>query len=455
MAQQPQGRPRNMLPLAIIYLITTFIFFQFIWKPQATPDQAKPLLEQARTLEAEGRADNPGVSQADRIKKLDQAQQKYEQFYQANKNTPEGWEARFKSINVFDYLATKLQTGDNHWFDQAEQRLKDMEKSLHGKTGTVTLEISGETVQRTGDLGRVATERLDMIRAARDVRNRSHWDYQAMNAVVQLFGGRSNPALSYFLALLLIVMVLKTVAWPFQKQQYKYMKDMARVQPLVKEMQEKMKGRPQEEVSRRMMEIYKENNVSLAGGCLPILVQMVTLYPVYFMVRAYEYQFTNAKFLWIGSPASLKSPWLADNLAQFDVPLFVIYLVSMAGYSLLQPRPTDPQQAQTQKIMMIMMPVMFGVMMWMYQWSSAFVLYWLILNAISSFQSWLLLKQYGLNTPGAGASGSSSGGGGTPVPVSAPAGPVKPMEGVRGKKDPNKRRPATTVPARMRPRGGR
>jgi hypothetical protein len=160
-----------------------------------------------------------------------------------------------------------------------------------------------------------------------------------------------------------------------------------------------------------------------------MLVMMVVLFPVFWMVRDYEYQFTNATFLWVGSELSQNYWWLAKNLAQFDVPLFAIYLLSTVFYSLLQPKPADPQQAQQQKIMLFMMPLMFGWFMWIGKWSSAFMLYWLVLNIVSMIQSWILMKQFGLVTGHGGASGG--GGGGTETVPPSP--PLQPMKGVEGK----------------------
>jgi membrane protein insertase Oxa1/YidC/SpoIIIJ len=77
------------------------------------------------------------------------------------------------------------------------------------------------------------------------------------------------------------------------------------------------------------------------------------------------------------------------------VPFFVIYILSTVVYSLMQPKPADPQQAQQQRMMMWMMPIMFGWMMWSGKWSSAFMFYWLVLNLVSMYQSWLLKKRYG------------------------------------------------------------
>src|SRR5438132_3121310 len=117
------------------------------------------------------------------------------------------------------------------------------------------------------------------------------------------------------------------------------------------------------------------------------------------MIRMYEYQFRHGYFLWIGSALAQKYPqWLATSLAVPDVPLLLLYLVSMFLTSKLQPPAADPQQAQQQKMMAYFMPVMFGFMTWRYAWPSAFTFYWLILNVISTWQQWHILRVVGAPT---------------------------------------------------------
>ncbi|MGV3719892.1 MAG: YidC/Oxa1 family membrane protein insertase [Actinomycetota bacterium] len=444
MQAQSPNRFARMIPILVIYMAATFLMMNF-FGPKPAPEGAEALsvLEQAQKLDADGRKADPNVALADRVKMLEKAAAKYEEAAKANKDKPEGFQARFSQVNVYDYLAQlEGKKSGTHWYDQAEPKLKDMASALHGKTGEVKVEVQGKVETRQGDLGKLADDRLNEIRAERDVVNRSKWTYRILDVLVKLTG--SNPAFSYAFALALVVVVLKVLTFPFQKKQYEYQKDMMRVQPLLKEMQEQMKGRPPEEAQRRQMQILKENNVNIAGGCLPMLVMMFVLFPVFWMVRDFEYQFTNATFLWIGSDFSKTVGWMGDNLAQFDVPLFLIYLLSTLAYSWMQPKPTDPQQAQQQKMMMYMMPVMFGVMMFMYRWSSAFMFYWLVLNLVSMYQSWVLGKQFGLH----------GGGGGGGAVVGEPAKPLETMKGMSPK--PSKRRRSRNgaggAPGRIRPK---
>src|SRR5438094_8081735 len=103
------------------------------------------------------------------------------------------------------------------------------------------------------------------------------------------------------------------------------MQDMQQFAPLIKEAQEKLKGRPAQEIQQRTMAIYRENGVNMAGGCLPAVVQMAALFPLYYAIRYYEYQFRNGTFLWIGSALSRQYPqYFGTSLAAFDLPLFVL-----------------------------------------------------------------------------------------------------------------------------------
>ena len=394
---QPQQKPdrRSFIIQFLILYIPIVLLMQFFWTknaPAPPEGAAGTLLEIARKQEEAGRKSDPNVPHADRVKSLHEAIRTYERHAQQNPKSPEGIQSEFQIVNLHDFLARLEPKSGTHWLDQSEARLKQLEKKFHGQQGKVSIERKGRVTEEEGDLSAIATRRLNDLRADRSAMNRSKWTYRSLDALVALTG--RQPEFSYALALLIIVVIFKGLTHPLQKRQHRYMQDMARVQPLLKAAQEKYKDKPQE-LNKRVFEIYKENNVNLAGGCLPMLVLMFGLFPVFWMIRDYEYQFTNGFFLWIGTPFSREVWWLGDNLAQFDLPLFVGYLASLVLYSLLQPRSPDPQAAQQQKMMLWMMPIISGWFMWAYQWSSAFMLYWFILNIVGMKQSWLLNKQFG------------------------------------------------------------
>ncbi|MDO8682337.1 MAG: YidC/Oxa1 family membrane protein insertase [Armatimonadota bacterium] len=192
---------------------------------------------------------------------------------------------------------------------------------------------------------------------------------------------------SYAFALLMITLIIKALTWKLSAIQYKGMRDMQRVQPLVKEIQGKYKGKPQE-VNAKVMETYKKEGVNPLMGCLPMLVQFPILIFVYKAILQYEYQFQNGVFLWIGSGLHHKFSFIGANLAQPDIPLVILYTISMFITQRLTV--VDATQAEQQKIMSIMMPLMFAFFFW--KFASAFLLYWLMLNIVMTAHQYYVMK---------------------------------------------------------------
>ncbi len=221
-----------------------------------------------------------------------------------------------------------------------------------------------------------------------DKQNSNEPLYKFLDSLVALTGRKSY---SYWVAVLLITFLVKVITWPMQHMQLKAMKQMQAVQPLIKELQKKYKDN-QQELTKKVMELYKEHKVNPFASCLPLLIQMPILYFLYKTIQLYQFQFNNGTFLWIGSSLSKLTPLIASSLAERDIPLVVIYTVSM--YVTQKLTPVDPTQADQQKMMSIMMPLMFGYLFGvLYEFPSAFMLYWLVFNIIQIVQQYYALRK--------------------------------------------------------------
>lgn len=218
-----------------------------------------------------------------------------------------------------------------------------------------------------------------------DTRNMQLLSYKIIQGFVNLTG--AIPILSYWFALLLIAVFVKLVTLPLMLKTYKSQREMAKMQPILKEIQTKHKD-DRVVMNQKVMEAYKEHGVNPLAGCLPMFVQLPFLWWVYTAIRYFEFHFSNGQFLWITPSLAGRFPGIvAGNLGQFDLILTIIY----AGSNFLTMRLTpasDPQQAQTQKQMSVMMTFMMFYMFLIYKWSSAFTLYWLMTNLISAWQSY-------------------------------------------------------------------
>jgi YidC/Oxa1 family membrane protein insertase len=202
---------------------------------------------------------------------------------------------------------------------------------------------------------------------------------------------------SYGLTMILLALVVRVALWPLANQQFKSMAEMQKVQPLVKALQAKLKGNPQE-LQAQTMALYKEHGVNPLAGCFPMLIQLPILLGLFWAINSQLDKFSHEGFLWIGTPLSAHFPDIfATSLATLDLPLFVLYVISMyISVRYGSPPSTDPQQAQTQKIMAIVSPVMIAYFGWKYRWASALLIYWLALNVFTMSQQMWMYRKYGL-----------------------------------------------------------
>ena len=120
---------------------------------------------------------------------------------------------------------------------------------------------------------------------------------------------------------------------------------MSKIQPLIKELQQKYKGDSQE-LNKKTMELYKEHGVNPFGGCLPMLVQLPILWILFRVLNSYNFGDTKFLGLW--------------NLSKPD-PYYVLPVL-IAILSFLQQKIMSPEgdQASQNKAMLILMPLFIG-----------------------------------------------------------------------------------------------
>ncbi len=136
-----------------------------------------------------------------------------------------------------------------------------------------------------------------------------------------------------------------------------------------------------------------------------MLVQYPFIISVYYAVVTDPYRplYQNQKWMWIGAPFTQhlpnlpvwNAPLLAASLGLPDLVLLLIYMASMYFIARYGTMPsTDPQQAQTQKLMAWISPLMFAYIGFRYKWPSAMILYWFSYNLFTMGQQFYLLKKY-------------------------------------------------------------
>jgi YidC/Oxa1 family membrane protein insertase len=202
-------------------------------------------------------------------------------------------------------------------------------------------------------------------------------------------------------SLVVLAVLFRVVFWPLNAQQFKSMMAMQKVAPKIKALQAKYKN-DQQKLQQETMALYKSEGVNPLAGCFPLLIQYPFIISVLYMVLQQKPLYATQTFLWIGSGISLNAPKIfghvplfAPNLATADAVLLVLYGISMYVSMRFGTMPaTDPAQAQTQKMMSLMSPVLLFVFGFQYAWPSALVLYWLTSNILQMAQQLFMLRRF-------------------------------------------------------------
>lgn len=184
---------------------------------------------------------------------------------------------------------------------------------------------------------------------------------------------------NYGLSIILLTLIINLVLFPLTRQSFMSMKRMQLVQPHMNKLRDQHKKNP-ERLNKETMELYKKHKVNPFGGCLPMLLQMPVFIALY-VALSKAVILVNSKFLWIQDLSSPDTVTLPFSLPLLGQHIHILPLL-MAGAMFFQQKfggmkmeGQDPAMESQQKMMGIMMPVIFGFIF--YSMPSALVLYWL------------------------------------------------------------------------------
>jgi YidC/Oxa1 family membrane protein insertase len=234
-------------------------------------------------------------------------------------------------------------------------------------------------------------------------------------------------------SLIILAGLIKLTLWPLTTKQYSSMIKnqavMKELQPKLNALKAKHKDDPQT-LNTETMALYKEVGFNPASGCLPALLPMPVLFSVWYAINAQKSLFASTDWGWVGSGLSHAYPaFLATSLAQPDHLLLLLYAASMYVSIKISSPALDPQQAQTQRIMSIISPLMIAWFGLQYKWPSAFLLYWLSFNLFQMGQQLYLVRRFkpelAAAAAAAGKTAPPAGGAGTKPPVLTKPAPQK------------------------------
>lgn len=183
---------------------------------------------------------------------------------------------------------------------------------------------------------------------------------------------------SYGMAIILLTILIKLILFPLTSKQMKSMKAMQKLQPEMDKLKKKYKD-DKEQLQKGMMELYKENNINPAAGCLPLLIQMPILIVFYRVLIDWEV-LQSVPFL------------IIPDLSKAFIPLAILTGVTMFLQTFLQQKQGGMGAGGKQgNMMMYIMPafiVFIGLSI-----PAGVLLYWFTSNIIMLVEHLLLYQQ--------------------------------------------------------------
>ena len=167
-------------------------------------------------------------------------------------------------------------------------------------------------------------------------------------------------------AIIIVTVIFNLVLLPTRVLMMKSSLKMMRIQPKVEAIKQryahlKTTDPKRADMNAEMMELYKVEGVNMYGSCLPMLIQM-PLFFAYFRLLQNTVELRQAHWYWL---SDLSSP---DPL--HILPILIIITMFLTQFI----TPSPGMDANQRRMMAIMMPAVFGFMLWTY--ASGLSLYW-------------------------------------------------------------------------------
>ena len=232
-------------------------------------------------------------------------------------------------------------------------------------------------------------------------------------------GLESISGISWVLAVVGLVLVVRSALIPVFVKQIKSQRNMMLVQPELKKLQDKYKGKTdrdsRERMAREQMDLYKRTGSNPLSSCLPLLLQMPIFTSLFFVLndagnnksgvglltQEMAISFSQAEIF----GAKLSDTFFGSDLINVKI-IAGIMIVSMTASQFItqkqimtknqNPDVQNSQFMQTQKILLYVLPFVFlisGV-----SFPLGVMTYWLVSNFWTMGQQFLVIRN--MPTPG-------------------------------------------------------
>jgi YidC/Oxa1 family membrane protein insertase len=248
----------------------------------------------------------------------------------------------------------------------------------------------------------------------------------AFHSLFTAVGMAPAAGITWVLAIIGLTVVVRAALIPVFVKQIKSQRNMMTAQPEIAKLQKKYKGKndreSRERFAKEQMDLYKRTGSNPLSSCLPLLIQMPIFSGLFFVlndaqnsiksgnagVGLMNLELSNqfAQSSLFGAP--LKDTFLSSESLEVKILAAVMILVMTASQFITQkqimsknqnPDVMNSQYMQTQKIMLVLFPIIFAISGISFPLGVMF--YWLASNFWTMGQQYVVIKS--MPTPGSKA----------------------------------------------------
>ena len=237
----------------------------------------------------------------------------------------------------------------------------------------------------------------------------------AFHTVFAFLGMNPDDGLTWVLAIVGLVLVVRAALIPLFVRQIKSQRGMVLLQPELQKLQKKYKGKndrdSREAFGREQMELYKRTGSNPLSSCLPLIAQMPIFFSLFATLNEAQHSkagvgllnldlansFAHASFF--GAP--LSASFFASTGLEVKILAAVMIVLMTASQFITQKQiisknqtPANLQNSQymqTQKIMLWIFPIMFAISGVSFPLGVMF--YWLVSNFWTMGQQYFVIKR--------------------------------------------------------------
>ncbi|MUG84748.1 membrane protein insertase YidC [Paenibacillus timonensis] len=199
---------------------------------------------------------------------------------------------------------------------------------------------------------------------------------------------------AYGVAILIMVLIVRTLILPLTLKQVKSSKAMQAIQPQLQKIREQYKDNPELQ-QQETMKLFQEHKVNPMAGCFPLIIQMPVFIALYNSIY-YNSAIREHSFLWL----QLGEP---DKLFILPAVAALTTFIQTKMMSSVNPQGMQGPMA----FMMWVYPILIFVMA--YNFAAALPLYWIFSNLYTIAQNFFIYRK---KDPALAAAAVTAGGGG-------------------------------------------